>query len=70
MPQSFATKTRCNHKLQQRDQAFEWTDECQLELQSWVDKITSRLLLQLHSLDKELTLTTEASNKTVGRILT
>ena len=47
---------------------FKYTKECQRAFQSLVDKFTSEFLVQLWSLDKEVTLTTVASEK-IGAVL-
>ena len=49
---------------------FKWTDECQRAFQSLVDELTGEPLVQPYTLDKEVTLTTDAPEKTNGGVLT
>ena len=67
---NYAAKTRCIKELWQKDKSFKWTDECQRAFQSLVDELTSEPLVQSYSLDKEVTLTRDASEKTIGAVLT
>ena len=67
---NYAAKTRCISELRQTDKPFKWTDECQRAFQSLIDELTSEPLVQPYSLDKEVTLTTDASEKTIGAVLT
>ena len=67
---NYVAKTRCINELRQKDKPFKWTDECQRAFQSLVDELTSEPLVQPYSLDKEVTLTTDASEKTIGAVLT
>ena len=67
---NYAAKTRCINELLQKDKPFKWTDECQRAFQSLVDELTSEPLVQPYSLEKEVTLTTDASEKTIGAVLT
>ena len=67
---NYAAKTRCTNELRQNYKPFKWTDECQKAFQSLVEELTSEPLVQLYSLDKEVTLTTDASEKTIGAALT
>ena len=60
---NYAAKTRCINELRQKDEPFKWTDECQRTFQSVVDELTSEPLVQPYTLDKEVTLTTDASEK-------
>ena len=64
-----AAKTRCINELRQKDKLFNWTDECQRSFQLLVDELTSEPLVQPYTLDNEVTLTTDASEKTVGVVL-
>ena len=67
---NYAAKTRCINELRQKDKPFKWTDECQRAFQSLVDELTSEPLVQPYTLDREVTLTTDASEKTIGGVLT
>ena len=67
---NYAAKTRCINELRQKDKSFKWTDDCQRAFQSLVDELTSEPLIQPYSLDKEVTLTTDPSEKTIGGVLT
>ena len=67
---NYAAKTRCINELRRKDKPFKWTDECQRAFQSLVDELTSDSLVQPYTLDKEVTLTTDASEKTIGGVLT
>ena len=58
---NYAAKTRRIDELRQKDKPFKWTDECQRAFQSLVDELTSEPLVQSYSLDKEVTLATDAS---------
>ena len=49
---------------------FKWTDECQLTFQSLVHVLTGEPLIQPYTLDKQVTLTTDASEKTFDAVLT
>ena len=62
---NYAAKTRCINDLRQKDKPFKWTDECQTAFQSLVDELTSEPLVQPYTLDKEVTLTTDASEKKI-----
>ena len=48
---------------------FQETDECKEVFQSLIDELTSKPLLQLYSLDKKVTLTKYASEKTNAEVL-
>ena len=67
---NYAAKTLCINEFRQKDKPFKWTDECQRACQSLVDELTSEPLVQPYTLDKEVTLTTDASEKTIGGVLT
>ena len=67
---NYAAKTRCINELRQKDKHFKWTDECQRAFQSLLDELTSVPLVQPYTLDKEVTLTTDGSEKTIGGVLT
>ena len=67
---NYAAKTQCINELRQKDKQFKWTDECQKAFQSLVDELTNKPLVQPYSLDNEVTLTTDASEKTIGGVLT
>ncbi|MEL7079444.1 MAG: RNase H-like domain-containing protein [Cyanobacteria bacterium J06582_2] len=67
---NYAAKTQCINELRQKDKQFNWTDECQKAFQSLVDELTNKPLVQPYSLDNEVTLTTDASEKTIGGVLT
>ena len=67
---NYAAKTWCIKELRQKDKPFKWTYERQRTFQSLVDELTSEPLVQPYSLDKEVTLTTDASEKTIGAVLT
>ena len=67
---NYAAKTRCINELRRKDKPFKWTDECQRAFQSLVDELTSEPLVQPYTLDKEVTLTTDASEKNIGAVLT
>ena len=67
---NYAAKTRCINELRRKYKPFKWTDECQRAFQSLVDELPSEPLVQPYTLDKEVTLTTDASEKTNGGVLT
>ena len=67
---NYAAKTRCINELRRKDKPFKWTDEYQSAFQSLVDELTSEPLVQPYTLDKEVTLTTDASEKTIRGVLT
>ena len=67
---NYAAKTRCINELRQKNKPFKWTDECQRAFQSLVNELTSEPLVQPYTLDIEVTLTTDASEKTIGGVLT
>ena len=67
---NYSAKTRCINELRQKDKPFKWTDECQRAFQSLVDELTSEPLVQPYTLDKEVTFFTDASEKTIGCVLT
>ena len=53
-----------------KNKVFHWTNECQSACHSLFNELTSELLLQLYSLGEEVTLTNNASEKTIDRFLT
>ena len=67
---NYAAKTRCINEQRQKDTPFKWTDQCERAFQSLVDELTSEPLVQPYTLDKEVTLTTDAPEKTFGGVLT
>ena len=60
---NFAAKTQCINELRQNDKPFKWTHECHRAFQSLVDELTKEPFVQPYSLDKEVTLTADASEK-------
>ena len=67
---NFTAKTRFIKELRHKDKFFEWTDESQRAFQSQVDELTCEPLVQPYTLDKEVTLSTNASEKTFDAVLT
>ena len=67
---TYAAKTRCINELRLNDKLLKGTDECQRSFLSLVDELTSEPLVKPYSLDKEVTLSTDASEKTIGAVLT
>ena len=65
----YIAKTQCINELRQKDKPFKWTYQCQQAFQPLVDELTNKPLVQLCSLDKEVTLATDASEKTIGGVL-
>ena len=61
--------TRCVNEIRQKDKALQLTDECQCVVQSLIDDLTSKPLLQSYSMDKEVALTTDASKITIDGVL-
>ena len=66
---NYAAKTRCINELRQK-KPFKWTDECQRAFQSLIDELTNEPLVPPYTLDNEVNLTTDASEKTIGGVLT
>ena len=67
---NYAAKTRCINELWQKENSFKWTDECQKSFQSLVDELICEPLVQPNTLDKEVTLTMDRSENTIGPVLT
>ena len=67
---NYAGKTRYTKELRQKDKVFQWTNECQGVFQSLIGELNSKPLLQPYSFDKEVTLTNDVSEKTIGGVLT
>ena len=67
---NYAAKTRCINELWQKENSFKWTDECQKSFQSLVDELICEPLVQPNTLDKEVTLTRDRSENTIGPVLT
>ena len=67
---NYAAKTQCINELRQKENNFKWTEQCQRAFQSLVDELSSEPIVKPYSLTKEVTLTTDASEKTIGAVLT
>ena len=63
-------KTQCINELRQKDKAFKWSSQCQRAFQNLVHELTSEPVVQPYSPNKEATLSTDASKKTIGAVLT
>ena len=71
MISNYAVRTRCINELRQKIKPFKWTDECQEAFQSLVDELASEPLIQACTLDKKVTLITDASEKkTISAVIT
>ena len=60
----YAAKTHCINELRQKDKDFNWSS------QNLVDELTSEPAVQPYSLNREATLSTDASEKTIRAVLT
>ena len=67
---NFASKLQPINELRQKDKCFEWTAECQQAFETIVNELSSKPLVQPYSLAKEVTITTDASERAIGAVLT
>ncbi len=65
----YAFKAELLHRLTHKDVRFEWTDECAVAFQQLKDALTSSPVMAFPHFDQPFTLSTDASNKAIGAVL-
>ncbi|KAL1260277.1 hypothetical protein QQF64_008104 [Cirrhinus molitorella] len=67
--QNYAFKAQPLHRLTHKDVHFEWTDECSVAFQQLKDALTSPPVMAFPQFEQPFTLSTDASNKAIGAVL-
>lgn len=70
MIKDFARMTQPLNQLRRKDVPFNWTSKQQLSFEKLLEALSSNPVLQSYSLQDEATVTTDASEKAIGAVLT